>query len=888
MEDSTVLAVVGPWGSGKSSVINLACEELRKVDASWKVCPANVWAPPDAPALVAELFAAISTALPDDKRGKKVAKLIGEWAPLVVSGLSLIPGAGSTLGIVGNMAVGVANHAAGRHARRPMQQIFENLTESLEKLGIRVLVVLDDVDRLQPDELLTLFKAIRLVASFPGVYYLLAYDEQTVIDILTDTPIAGKDQGRAIAYLEKIVQVPLTLPPADRYYSEKMLTDGLTALLSRLDTPLTEEQSYRFRDMYDVLLQYSLSQPRAIGRFLRQAAAYLPMLDSSELDIVDFLALAHLRSYAPRTYRLLARSKTDLTPSKRDPLPPSSFHKELNDCIRDECGDLYAPTREAVNALFPALLAAREPGDPDIVDQWRDTEAEREATRRISVNEYFDRYFLLGLPIADISDSTVGEALRSIASDEPGDAWAKVHALITGPDPALASATYRKLIRFTKADGVIEPAKLAAVAYFAIGAVPDGSTHDPLTMDAESWAVAALAHIGEADAPMDTDPVAGLDDQALRRLCAAFEQVRVARRRHPSLRDARDHVAQEAGARLRAHLHQRDEADLQFPAFPFARFIAGSGTRDDFAAQIAADIGDGQFTIADLAARFVEVGIDQSGNAELLALADKPLVSIMGAVKLGELCAADADPTEPVSDFDEHDVTWPNRRTVGLAWLIKVLRDQKAVAPLPPSGVLRHDEIGPLHDSDPRSWLPRQALLSPSHEGASKSRLCVRAAILFPGSATGRPQRVSASVSADARAATLKTMLDQAQVTKWCYGAAETYGSIPASGWQETGDNTITTFSLVPTGPGDQPPLQAHCSLSIGTPPAGSADALLLALDLLLDFPFPPQAIPASPPYPLGEKLGIDHLARIMRMVADSAINTALGAGTEPLSVKLV
>lgn len=45
MEDSTVLAVVGPWGSGKSSVINLACEELRKVDASWKVCPANVWAP---------------------------------------------------------------------------------------------------------------------------------------------------------------------------------------------------------------------------------------------------------------------------------------------------------------------------------------------------------------------------------------------------------------------------------------------------------------------------------------------------------------------------------------------------------------------------------------------------------------------------------------------------------------------------------------------------------------------------------------------------------------------------------------------------------------------------------------------------------------------------
>jgi hypothetical protein len=883
MEDSTVLAVVGPWGSGKSSVINLAREELRKLDASWKVCPANVWAPPDAPAMVAELFAAISTALPDDKRGKKAAKLIGEWAPLVVSGLSLIPGAGSTLGTVGNMAVGVAKHAAARHAQRPMQQVFEELTESLEKLDIRVLVVLDDVDRLQPDELLTLFKAIRLVASFPGVYYLLAYDEQTVIDILTDTPIAGNDQGRAIAYLEKIVQVPLALPPADRYYSEKMLTDGLTALLRRLDTPLTEEQSHRFRDLYDILLQYSLAQPRAIGRFLRQAAAYLPMLDTNELDIIDLLVLAHLRSYAPRTYRLLARSKIKLTPSERDGVPPSSFQKELNDCIRDECSDLYTPTRDAIDALFPALLGTREP-DPDLVDPWRDTAAEREAARRISVSEYFDRYFLLGLPVADISDSRVREALRSIASSEPGDAWAEVEARITGPNPALASATYQKLVRLTKADNIIEPANLAVVVYFAIGAVPDRSIHDPLTMDAESWAVAALAHIGQAGVSMDAGPVAGLDDEALRRLCSAFGQVGVARRRHPSLQDARDHVAQEAGARLRAHLHQGDEADQQFPALPFAQFIIRSGAREWFASQVAADIGGSEFTIADLAARFVEIGIHQNGKAEILSLVDQPLVSLMGAVKLGELCAA-ADPAEPVSDFDKYDVTWSNRREVGLAWLTKALRDQKAVAPLSPPGVLRPDESGPLHDSGPHSWLTSQALLNPSPGGASNPRLCIRAVVLFPGSASARPQPISGGVSADARALALKSMLDHAQVTKWCHEAAETYGSIPAAGWKETGDNTFTTFSLIPSGPGDQPPLQGHCSLSIGKPPAGSTDALALALDLLLDFPFPPQAIAATPPYPLGEKLEIDHLARIIRMVADSAIGTALHAGRELLGL---
>ena len=78
-----------------------------------------------------------------------------------------------------------------------------------------------------------------------------------------------------------------------------MVTDGLADVLGRLGTPLTDEQESRFRSLYDMLLRHTLSQPRAVGRFLRQAAAYLPMVDPGELDVVDFLALTHLRSFAP-------------------------------------------------------------------------------------------------------------------------------------------------------------------------------------------------------------------------------------------------------------------------------------------------------------------------------------------------------------------------------------------------------------------------------------------------------------------------------------------------------------------------------------------------------------------------------------------------------------
>jgi predicted KAP-like P-loop ATPase len=219
-----------------------------------------------------------------------------------------------------------------------MQPLFEQLASQLRELGLRVLVVLDDVDRLQPDELLVLFRAIRLVARFPGVYYLLAYDEQTVIDVLTSTPIAQGRPERALAYLEKIVQVRLDLPPAQRYYTEKMLGDGITDLLDGLNIVLSDEQTARFRELYGTLLQFTLSPPRAVGRFLRQAVAYLPMTEPGELDVIDFLALTHLRSLSPGTYRVVARSKALLTVQAGQPADVTSdiVRRLLDERIREE------------------------------------------------------------------------------------------------------------------------------------------------------------------------------------------------------------------------------------------------------------------------------------------------------------------------------------------------------------------------------------------------------------------------------------------------------------------------------------------------------------------------------------------------------------------------
>ena len=280
-----ILAIVGPWGSGKSSVINLARAELEALNPSWKICAANPWAPPDVPSLIAELFAAIRSGVPKGERGRKAIQLIAEWGALVSTDLLLITGPEKALAMAAGVAAGVAARVAQRGVQRPMQDVLQELSAELKSLNLQVLVILDDVDRLQPDELLMLFKAIRLIASFPGVYYLLAYDEQTVLDILIDTPIARNSRDRALAYLEKIVQVPLAMPPTEYFYGRKLLTEGLTTFLERRGAPFTDEQRYRFDALYDALLHRTLAEPRAVGRFLAQFAAYLPLIDPAELHL---------------------------------------------------------------------------------------------------------------------------------------------------------------------------------------------------------------------------------------------------------------------------------------------------------------------------------------------------------------------------------------------------------------------------------------------------------------------------------------------------------------------------------------------------------------------------------------------------------------------------
>lgn len=200
-ESSMVFAITGPWGSGKTSLLELTCNQL----STWHIARFTPWAASNPDSLLAEFYSALTTALPKTCTTKKIragfAQCLTAASPLA----NYI-----SMPFVGQAVAKAVTMAADALAQRPSwNTAFTATSKALAEKQIKLLVVIDDMDRLQPDELLAVLRVIRLLGRFPGVSYLLAYDEDTLFATLTTT----NDRDRARRFMEKIVQYPIAMPP---------------------------------------------------------------------------------------------------------------------------------------------------------------------------------------------------------------------------------------------------------------------------------------------------------------------------------------------------------------------------------------------------------------------------------------------------------------------------------------------------------------------------------------------------------------------------------------------------------------------------------------------------------------------------------------------------
>ncbi|MFF3968092.1 P-loop NTPase fold protein [Streptomyces griseorubiginosus] len=465
--ETGVLALIGPWGSGKSTVLGKVTRRLRDTanDDGWLVAELNPWLYSDLESLTLALFSEIREALPDNGRWSDAREKIGGFGKAIsplgkVTALFGLDSEG-LIQEVSNRISGDTSASAAKHKAE----------EALRKAGHPVLVVMDDLDRLTPEELLVVFKLVRLVGHLPNVYYLISFDERTLLDVLQRSELVGNSEPRARDFLEKIIQVRLDLPAFRERDADLLVDRSLNAVLASHSLVLTPGEQQRLSEAYYRYLQARLRTPRAIKRFFGQVDATLGQL-TGNVDIVDFLLATFLRTSEPRAYQLLWQHRAELTgtsmnlPSRRDQRPEQHLERwrarlqeagvaeQHLDGVIGMMGMLFAPVRQALGHGIDFQAIARRRGIGSI--------------------DYFDRYMVFGVPDDDLPEHTFDTALQQLADNTPGT---EADELLLRLRDDTQRITRR--IQYKRAAGTPLPAaallKAAAPHYGHLTAAPQGA-----------------------------------------------------------------------------------------------------------------------------------------------------------------------------------------------------------------------------------------------------------------------------------------------------------------------------------------------------------------------------------------------------------------------------
>ena len=88
-----------------------------------------------------------------------------------------------------------------------MQGQKDEIIRTMVKENLKIIVSIDDIDRLSEEEIIAVFQLVKALADFPNAVYLLAFDYDVVVRALGTV-----QHGDGQEYLEKVIQVPFEIP----------------------------------------------------------------------------------------------------------------------------------------------------------------------------------------------------------------------------------------------------------------------------------------------------------------------------------------------------------------------------------------------------------------------------------------------------------------------------------------------------------------------------------------------------------------------------------------------------------------------------------------------------------------------------------------------------
>ncbi|MGY8625805.1 KAP family P-loop NTPase fold protein [Chromobacterium violaceum] len=398
--EGLVMAIHGPWGAGKSSLLNFVKHHLNEQsdENSPVVIDFNPWWFDDRAHLASQFLAQFKSSLGlETKLIRDLGDLLADYSEHIGKAIAY------STGIAWLDKVAMLLRLFKRK-KKDVPELKSEIAKALKNGNRRYLIVIDDIDRLTPKEIREVFKVVKALADFPNVIYLLAFDQTVVAEALSATP--GLDGE---AYLEKIIQVPFMLPTVAKQKLHQKLFADLDRLIKGADVELFD-QAY-WGNVFAEGIAPLINKPRDIVRYANALSVTFPAL-RNEVNIVDFLALECLRVNLPDLYSTIREnpkwfagaSERGLQSAERK--EESEFHlawaKKLDENIREGVQGM-------LERIFPRLDSTGH--GSGFLNEWR-------KLRRAASPDVFSCYFAFAIDADQLSRQAMTTFIQGLENQE--------------------------------------------------------------------------------------------------------------------------------------------------------------------------------------------------------------------------------------------------------------------------------------------------------------------------------------------------------------------------------------------------------------------------------------------------------------------------------------
>lgn len=366
--EGLVIGLYGEWGEGKSSVLNLVEQAIRiekEQNETLKIALVkfNPWRYTHEEALLRRFFSILALSVKTYDENEELKK-----------------------GILQVRDIYYGSNVQFEDDERNEEELQRIISTILEDKQIKIVISIDDIDRLDKDEIYALFRLVKLNANFSNTTYLLAFDKNVVADALGERfGSSGKQAG--FDFIEKIIQVPLSLPKLTSNRLLEYCLSNIKELTVKENINLNNDNWRYLRTNLEPVLTRHLTTPRVVIRFVNSIAFSIPLM-RGEVNLLHLFILEALKMFYPDVYEFLAKSENSYSIESQLEKIDNKVEIAKNESLSKLLSNLSSFEQEDIIRLLVDLFKANEKS----YEHWH-----------VNDNYFFRRYFSYYIPESQLS-----------------------------------------------------------------------------------------------------------------------------------------------------------------------------------------------------------------------------------------------------------------------------------------------------------------------------------------------------------------------------------------------------------------------------------------------------------------------------------------------------